>query len=200
MILDSLRKRRGCGVSRRRRRTNITQHSLFRATGEAGARNRNDLEHTGIRTFLTVVLPHGRHFHCTSTSFPFSFVHDVARTRTAGFYQAAGRSTSRQVLLLHSLLPPFLPVSRRVRIVYTRALPQGRTILHLSPLTSHLSPLTFFYTLLSGKLNCLSRWFFRIVPNDKYRNEFYVGKCDTHARHGIPGVEVTGNFCRTRQI
>lgn len=87
------RKRRGVS----RRWPNITQRSLFRARGEVGARNRNDLEHTGPPCSI-VALSCGRHFHCTTGSSTASLWSnmDVAR-RTARFY-VAGRSTSREVL------------------------------------------------------------------------------------------------------
>lgn len=70
------RKRRGVS----RRWPNITQRSLFRATREAGARNRNDLEHTGP-SCLTVALPRGRHFHRTTTPLCFSIEHDATSRR-----------------------------------------------------------------------------------------------------------------------
>lgn len=95
------RKRRGVS----RRWPNITQRSLFRAGGEAGARNRNDLEqHRAGPPCSSEPCP-PRHFRLSTTSFPFRFsiAHELASRRIAGFYYGhAGRSTSREVL------PPFL--------------------------------------------------------------------------------------------
>lgn len=95
------RKRRGVS----RRWPNITQCSLFRAGGEAGARNRNDLEqHRAGPPCSSEPCP-PRHFRLSTTSFPFRFsiAHELASRRIAGFYYGhAGRSTSREVL------PPFL--------------------------------------------------------------------------------------------
>lgn len=87
-VSDTARKRRGVS----RRWPNITQRSLFRARGEAGGRN--DLEHTGP-PWLTVALPRGRHFHCT-TGFPrVSIVQGLATTRIAGFTRLVDRHPAR---------------------------------------------------------------------------------------------------------
>lgn len=97
-------------VPRKRRRVsrrwpNITQRSLFRAGGEAGARNRNDLEQHRTGPPCSIEPSPPRHFRLSTTSFPFRFsiAHELATRRIAGFYYGhAGRSTSREVL------PPFL--------------------------------------------------------------------------------------------
>lgn len=125
------RKRRGVS----RRWPNITQRSLFRAGGEAGARNRNDLEqHRAGPPCSSEPCP-PRHFRLSTTSFPFRFsiAHELASRRIAGFYYGhAGRSTSREVL------PPFLTAARRARLVPRESMHlgahQGRTSLlhHLS--------------------------------------------------------------------
>lgn len=98
-----------------RRWPNITQRSLFRAGGEVGARNRNDLEHTGPPCSI-VALPRGRHFHCT-TGAPLPLLFDRTWRR---------RETNREILRGWSIdiprgsatfFPPFLAAARKARLV-----------------------------------------------------------------------------------